>query len=69
MTEFQKEVLRVLKIKNPSLESVDENTPIDTDSLGLTELCILVEEHYSLPLTFAQAKLAKTVGEITPVVQ
>lgn len=68
MTEFASEVLRILKIKNPKLVELELDTPLDADSLGLTELCVLAEEHFSHPLTFAEAKEYKTYGEFLKAV-
>lgn len=68
MTEFASEVLRVLKIKNPALTELTLETPLATDSLGLTELCVLAEEHFQHPLTFSDAKSYATYGEFLKAV-
>ena len=68
MTKFEEEVLRVLKIKNAELVALSESTPLVADSLGVTELCILAEEHFNHPLTFADAKSYKTYGEFSKAV-
>lgn len=68
MTEFANQVLRVLKIKNPELSELTLETPLSADSLGLTELCILAEEHFNHPLTFSDAKSYLTYGDFLKAV-
>ena len=69
MTKFEEEILRVLKIRHPKIEAIHPDTRLDTDSLGLTEICVLAEEYYNKPLTFAQIKDMDTFSDLMRVIE
>lgn len=63
-SEFEVALLKLFRINDKSMTELTLNTPIRFDSLTLTELCILIEEHFDIPTEFAIAKKFKTVGDL-----
>ena len=68
--EFKSALKALLNIgRKPRLELINDNTSLaGMDSLSITELCILVEEHFCVPVEFAEAKQLKTYGALCELI-
>ncbi len=56
-------ISRVLSVNNVPVEVTDE-TELKTDSLGVTELCVSVEDAYGVEFSFDDMKKIQTVAAL-----
>ncbi len=62
--EFETEVANLLRI-NFEVATLSEDTPLFVmDSLAVTEVMTLAEEHLGVECTYAEVKACKTFGDL-----
>ena len=65
---FEEEVKRLLNIHRKVDELDTDTSLVALDSLTVTELCVLAEEHHGIELEFGEVKKAKTYGELDALI-